>query len=124
MCSFRFSRTVNRTDCACQAAKPFFTRLFTGLIRPRVTVLGSEFAGVVAEVGRSVTKFSVGENVIGYQEGPFGGHAQYLAIPEGGSLATKPANVTFVQAAPSTEGSHYALAQIRGAKITEGLATA
>ena len=112
--------TVNRTDCACRAAKPFFMRLFLGLVRPRATVLGNEFAGVVVDVGRSVTRFSVGENVFGYNEGPFGAHAQYLAIPEDGSLTTMPANLTYVEAAPSTEGSHYALAQIRGAKIAEG----
>jgi NADPH:quinone reductase-like Zn-dependent oxidoreductase len=112
--------TVNRTDCAYRAAKPFFMRLFTGLIRPRATVLGNEFAGVVVEVGPSVQKFSVGENVFGYNEGPFGAHAQYLAIPEDGSLATMPANLTYVEAAPSTEGSHYALAQIRGANIAGG----
>ena len=112
--------TVNRTDCACRAAKPFFMRLFTGLIRPRATVLGNEFAGVVEDVGSGVTAFSVGENVFGYNEGPFGAHAQYLAIPEDGSLTTMPANLTYVEAAPSTEGSHYALAHIRGAKITGG----
>ena len=36
--------TVNRTDCGTRAAKPFFIRAFTGLIRPRATVLGNEFA--------------------------------------------------------------------------------
>jgi NADPH:quinone reductase-like Zn-dependent oxidoreductase len=36
--------TVNRTDCACRAARPFFMRFFTGLIRPRKTILGNEFA--------------------------------------------------------------------------------
>ena len=110
--------TVNRTDCACRAAKPSVMRLSTGLIRPRATVLGNEFAGVVAEVGSGVTAFSVGENVFGYNEGPSGGHTQYLAIPADGSLTTMPANLTHVEAAPSTEGSHYALAHIRGAKIT------
>jgi NADPH:quinone reductase-like Zn-dependent oxidoreductase len=112
--------TVNRTDCACRAAKPFFMRLFTGLIRPRATVLGNEYAGVVEAVGSGVTAFSVGEKVFGYNEGRFGAHAQYLAIPEHGSLTTIPANVTYEEAAPSTEGSHYALAHIRGAKITSG----
>ena len=112
--------TVNRTDCACRAARPFFMRLFTGLIRPRATVLGNEYAGVVEAVGSGVTAFSVGEKVFGYNEGPFGAHAQYLAVPEDGSLTTMPANVTFEEAAPSTEGAHYALAHIRGAKITRG----
>ena len=112
--------TVNRTDCACRAAKPFFMRFFTGLIRPRATVLGNEFAGVVAAVGGAVTSFKVGDKVFGYNEGPFGAHAEYMAIPEDGSLATMPANMTYEAAAPSTEGSHYALAQIRGAKIQSG----
>jgi len=112
--------TVNRTDCACRAAKPFFMRLFTGLLKPRARVLGSEFAGRVTEVGSSVTAFTVGENVFGYNEGPFGAHAQYLAIPQDASLTTMPTNLTYAEAAPSTEGAHYALANIRGAKITRG----
>jgi NADPH:quinone reductase-like Zn-dependent oxidoreductase len=112
--------TVNRTDCACRAAKPFFMRFFTGLIRPRATVLGNEFSGAVAAVGGGVTSFKVGDRVFGYNEGPFGAHAEYMAIPEDGSLATMPVNVTYQEAAPSTEGSHYALTQIRAAKIQSG----
>jgi NADPH:quinone reductase-like Zn-dependent oxidoreductase len=112
--------TVNRTDCACRAARPFFMRFFTGLIRPRATVLGNEFAGVVEAVGSGVTSFRVGDKVFGYNEGPFGAHAEYLSIPQDGSLATMPANVTYQEAAPSTEGSHYALAHISAAKIRSG----
>jgi NADPH:quinone reductase-like Zn-dependent oxidoreductase len=112
--------TVNRTDCACRAAKPFFMRFFTGLIRPRATILGNEFAGMIEAVGSGVTAFKLGDRVFGYNEGPFGAHAEYLSIPADGSLTTMPANVTYAQAAASTEGSHYALAQIRGAKIQSG----
>ena len=43
-----------------------------------------------------------------------------MSIPEDGSLATMPANVTYQEAAPSTEGSHYALSHIRAAKIQSG----
>ena len=112
--------TVNRTDCACRAAKPFFMRLFTGLVRPRATVLGNEFAGVVEAVGGSVTSFKAGDRVFGYNEGPFGAHAEFMSIPQDGSLATMPANMTYEEAAPSTEGSHYALSHIRAAKIHSG----
>jgi NADPH:quinone reductase-like Zn-dependent oxidoreductase len=112
--------TVNRTDCACRAARPFFMRLFTGLTRPRATVLGNEFAGVVEAVGSRVTSFKVGDQVFGYNEGPFGAHAEYMSIPQDGSLATMPANVTYEQAAASTEGSHYALSHIRAARIQSG----
>jgi NADPH:quinone reductase-like Zn-dependent oxidoreductase len=112
--------TVNRTDCGFRAAKPFIVRFFAGLIRPKVTVLGNEFAGEVEAVGSGVTSFEVGDRVFGYNEGPFGAHAEYMTIPEDGSIATMPANSTFEEAAPSTEGSHYALSFIRKAKIRSG----
>ena len=51
--------TVNRTDCGFRAAHPFFIRLFTGLVRPRRAILGTEFAGTVEAVGTSVTSFAV-----------------------------------------------------------------
>jgi NADPH:quinone reductase-like Zn-dependent oxidoreductase len=116
--------TVNRTDSGFRAGKPLIVRLFTGLIRPKVTVLGNEFAGEIEAVGRDVTSFLVGDRVFGYsglQHGSrFGAHAEYLAMPEGGSLATMPANLTDEQAAPGTEGAHYALTMIRTAKIQRG----
>ena len=58
--------------------------------------------------------------MFGFSEGRFGAHAEYLTMPEDGSLATMPANVTFEEAAPSTEGSHYALSMITKAKIRSG----
>ena len=116
--------TVNRTDCGFRAGTPFFVRIFTGLIRPKGTVLGNEFAGEIQAVGSGVTTFAVGDRVFGYsglQHGSrFGAHAEYLAMPEHGSLATIPANLSYEQAAPSTEGAHYALTMIRTAKIQRG----
>jgi NADPH:quinone reductase-like Zn-dependent oxidoreductase len=43
-----------------------------------------------------------------------------MAIPQDGFLASMPANLSFEEAAPSTEGSHYALALIRKAKVGSG----
>jgi NADPH:quinone reductase-like Zn-dependent oxidoreductase len=73
--------TVNRTDCAYRATRPFFMRFLTGLTRPRSAVLGTEFAGVVEAVGSGVTSFRVGDKVFGYNEGPFGAHAEYMSTP-------------------------------------------
>jgi NADPH:quinone reductase-like Zn-dependent oxidoreductase len=112
--------TVNRTDCGFRAGRPLFVRALTGLPRPRVRILGTEFAGTVEAVGRDVTSFRVGERVFGSKGLPFGAHAEYLAIPQDGFLATMPAQLTFEEAAPSTEGSHYALALIRKAKVASG----
>ena len=83
-------------------------------------ILGTEFAGTVEAVGRDVTSFRVGERVFGFKGLPFGAHAEYLAIPQDGFLATIPAQLTFEEAAPSTKGSHYALALIRKAKVASG----
>ena len=112
--------TVNRTDCGIRAATPWFARLFTGLLRPRRTVLGCEFAGQVEAVGGGVTSFEVGDRVLGFSGDRFGAHAEYLTIRADDSIATIPANLTYEQAAPGTEGAHYALTSIRGAKVQRG----
>ena len=112
--------TVNRTDCGFRGAKPFFARAFTGLVRPRVTILGNEFAGQVQAIGSSVTSFAVGDRVFGYDDTVCGAHAQYLTIREDASLARIPGSLTYAEAAPATEGSHYALAAIEKAKIRNG----
>jgi len=112
--------TVNRTDCGFRAAKPFFVRAFTGLARPRVRILGNEFAGQVEALGPGVMSFAVGDRVFGYDDTACGAHAQYLTIREGASLAQIPANLTYAEAAPATEGSHYALAGIEKTKIRAG----
>jgi NADPH:quinone reductase-like Zn-dependent oxidoreductase len=112
--------TVNRTDCGVRAAKPFLYRLFTGLVRPRLRILGNEFAGQVHAVGRNVTTFRVGDRVFGYNDRSFGAHAQYMSMPRDGTLAVIPAGLSYDAAAPSTEGSHYALSMIRVARIGAG----
>jgi NADPH:quinone reductase-like Zn-dependent oxidoreductase len=112
--------TVNRTDCGFRGAKPFIVRFFIGLVRPRVRVLGNEFAGEVEAVGTGVTSFEVGDRVFGFSGTTFGAHAEYLVMPADGMLATMPADLTYEEAAPSTEGSYYALSGIRGVKVRSG----
>jgi NADPH:quinone reductase-like Zn-dependent oxidoreductase len=112
--------TVNRTDCGLRAAKPFIYRFFLGLRRPRLTVLGNEFAGQVEAVGAGVTSFEVGDRVFGFSGNSFGAHAEYMTMPEDGTLATMPANLSYEEAAPSTEGAHYALSLLRTAKLQRG----
>ncbi len=112
--------TVNRTDCGYRAAHPFFIRAITGWRRPKVTILGTEFAGVVAAVGSGVSRFDVGDRVFGYNESDFGAHAEYLTADQDGPVAVIPEGVTDERAAASTEASHYALAIIRKGGIEPG----
>jgi NADPH:quinone reductase-like Zn-dependent oxidoreductase len=112
--------TVNRTDCGFRAAHPWIVRFFSGLSKPKIAILGCEFAGVVETLGAGVNTFEPGDRVFGFSEDRFGAHAQYLTMPADGAIATMPADMSFVEAAPSTEGSHYALSFIRKVRVRSG----
>jgi NADPH:quinone reductase-like Zn-dependent oxidoreductase len=75
--------------------RPYVMRLATGLRTPKNPVLGREVAGTVVEVGASVTRFAVGDEVFGIAGGAFADYAAARAD----KLARKPANITFAQAA-------------------------
>lgn len=112
--------TVNRTDCGFRSANYFIVRFWSGLIRPKNPVLGCEFAGKIEAIGKDVTSFKPGDFVFGYNDTQFGGHAEYMTMAETDPLTIMPENVTVHQAAAITEGAHYALCDIRAAKITAG----
>jgi NADPH:quinone reductase-like Zn-dependent oxidoreductase len=112
--------TVNRTDCGFRSAEYFIVRFFAGLFRPKHQILGCEFAGQIESVGPKVTEYKAGDRVFGYNDHSFGGHAEYLVMAENGAMALIPEGMSYVEAAPITEGAHYALFNIRAAKIGKG----
>lgn len=112
--------TVNRTDCGYRGGTPFIIRFLSGLPRPKVAVLGTEFAGEVEAVGAGVSRFQAGDRVAGYCEGTFGAHAEKMTVAERRLIARIPEDRSFEEAAPSTEGSHYALSFLRRAGMKEG----
>jgi NADPH:quinone reductase-like Zn-dependent oxidoreductase len=114
-----YATTVNRTDCGFRAAHPWFIRGFTGVTKPKRTVLGNEFAGVVEAVGDDVVGFAVGDRVFGYDDTRLGAHAEYLVIGQDAAIAMMPDGRDFEAMAPATEGSHYALASIRAAGVDD-----
>ena len=84
-------------------------RVAFGLRRPRISVLGSEFSGVVEKVGKRVRRFAPGDAVFGYCGPRMGADAEYLCLPEGGLIARKPANVSHEEAAAVPYGAMMAL---------------
>lgn len=112
--------TVNRTDCGFRSAEYFVSRFWSGLFRPHIKILGNEFAGEIVGIGREVTLFRIGDRVFGYDDSRFGGHAEYKVMEENGTLLTIPDQLAYHEAAPITEGSHYALSNIRAAKVKTG----
>ena len=111
--------TVNRTDCGWRKGDPIVVRLFSGLRQPKRTILGSEFAGEIDAVGSAVTSFSVGDQVFGVTGNRFGAHAQFLCVPEDGSITTKPNNMSFEEAASVCDGAMLAWSCLKKADIQQ-----
>ncbi len=112
--------TVNRTDCAYRSGHPWINRAVCGWPRPRVQVLGSEYAGVVVEVGEGVASYAVGERVFGFVDGRPGAHAELVAVAVQGLVAHVPESWDLVDAAPGMEGAHYAHASLRLTGLGQG----
>lgn len=112
--------TINRTDSGFRTAEYVISRLFSGLFKPKQQTLGSEFAGIIEAIGPDVRNFKVGDQVFGYDDALFGGHAEYLALPETKAIVPIPHNLSLIESAAISEGAHYALCNIRASKISSG----
>jgi NADPH:quinone reductase-like Zn-dependent oxidoreductase len=110
--------TVNRTDCGWRSAKPFLTRYFIGLLRPKRKILGMELAGEIEAVGAAVTEFQVGDRVFGVKG--FGAHAEFVCIRESAAVAHMPGGMSFEEAAAVCDGVCIALSCLRRADLGQG----
>ncbi len=115
-----YASTVNRTDAGFRSAEYFISRFWSGLLKPKFPILGCEFAGLIAATGKNVTSFKIGDKVFGYNDQTCGGHGEYLTIAETDAVTSLPKNFSFNEAAAITEGAHYALCDIRAAKVKTG----
>jgi NADPH:quinone reductase-like Zn-dependent oxidoreductase len=119
---------VTRADCETRSANRrsgalvyLLSHLVFGVRRPRQPILGIEFAGEVAEAGKAVSEFAVGDRVFGSTAFfRFGAWAEYICIPEHGRIAPMPAGLSFEEAAPITDGGLNAIGCLRMAKPREG----
>ena len=113
-----YASTVTRGDTmGVRSVEYRFTRLFTGVRRPRTTSLGTEFAGRVDAVGAAVTEFQIGDEVCGVKSGS---NAEYVTVREDGVIVQKPTGLTYEEAAAVPEGSLLALTCLRPAYPIEG----
>ncbi|WP_430973143.1 NAD(P)-dependent alcohol dehydrogenase [Sunxiuqinia rutila] len=105
--------TVTTTECYFRQGKPLMTRLFTGLVKPKINRLGEELAGKIEAVGQEVQRFKKGDLVFGTAGPEFGANAEYICLPEEGVLAPKPAGISPEEAAASVDGFLTALPFLR-----------
>lgn len=101
--------SVNPADWHFMRGEPYIVRFMTGLSESKVKRLGVDVAGRVEAVGRNVTRFRPGDEVFGSCRGSF---AEYVCASES-AVVTKPANVTFEQAAAVPVAAYTALQALR-----------
>ena len=95
-----YAATVTLYDCWGRAATgpPGFgllIKLSSGLGKPKKPILGTEFAGEIEAVGKDVNLFKKGDQVFGFTGMNLGANAEYVCMPEDGTLAIKPTNITY-----------------------------
>lgn len=115
---------IRRLEPGLGAVKDFFfkpmMRLIVGFNGPRKKILGMELSGVIEEVGKDVTKFKVGDNIFASTGFDFGAYVEFKCMPEDGIIAIKPANLSFEEAAPISNGGLTAMLNLKKAGIKKG----
>lgn len=107
-------------DARIRRADPFIIRLIFGFKKPKNAILGVVVAGEVKAVGKAVTKFKVGDQIFGSTGMQFGAYAEYATISEDGTLAIKPQQLTYEEAAAIPFGALAALHFLKKANLQAG----
>lgn len=100
---------VTPSDCAFRKADPFIIRLMYGLMQPKFSIPGVEFAGQIEALGKAVTQFKQGDPVYGISPDRFGAHAEYMCLPANKPCAIKPTNASFAETVAICDGALTAL---------------
>jgi NADPH:quinone reductase-like Zn-dependent oxidoreductase len=111
--------SMNRTDCHRRAADPWPWRLLAGIRRPRLRVLGNEYAGEVEQVGAGVTAFRPGDRVFGYNPRTLGSHAELVCVRADGLIAHLPGGTAYQQGVV-LDGALTALYGLRAGGLRQG----
>src|SRR6059036_4363683 len=117
--------TVTKGDCERRSLElpllwKLFLRIGFGLRAPRRKILGQELSGKIESVGSAVTRFKKGDQVFANTGLHLGAYAEYDCLPETGLIATKPANMTYEEAAAVPVGGLHSLHFLRKANIHSG----
>lgn len=118
------STAVNSGDCrvrgfAVDGIFRLIMRLAVGFNKPRKSILGVVYAGIVEETGSAVTQFKKGDKVFGMTGFQFGTYSEYMAVKEKANISIMPENASFDEAAAILFGGQTAVYFLKKAKISE-----
>ncbi|WEK54167.1 MAG: NAD(P)-dependent alcohol dehydrogenase [Candidatus Cohnella colombiensis] len=112
---------VGPSDCAFLKGDPSMIKLMYGWSKPKYAIGGCELAGEIEAVGKEVTRFKVGDRILGMSVKNFGAYAEYKCLSEESPLAVIPDNITFEEAVGICDGGATALTFLRDkAKLRKG----
>lgn len=95
-------------------------RIAMGIRNPKNPILGGYFSGVIESVGADVSRFKVGDSVFGAAKLKMGAYGEFLCLPENYTIASKPSNMSFIEAAAVPLGGLNALHFLAKANIKKG----
>ena len=87
---------------------------------PAIVIPGQDLSGEIEAVGRKVARFKKGDQIVAWSGVRLGAYAEYICLPERGTLFTKPANMTYEEAATLPVGGLDATYLLRRANIQRG----
>jgi len=113
--------TVNRSDCGLITGLPKIVRLNTGFPEPKKKVTGTDFAGIVEEIGPGISSnFKKGDRVWGFDDSGLCSHAEYLVTDESAKIKLIPDGFSDREVIASIEGLHYARNFINKTSVGSG----
>jgi NADPH:quinone reductase-like Zn-dependent oxidoreductase len=117
-----FATTATSGDSRLRRADPFAVRFYNGIMKPhKIKVLGNEFAGEIEAIGKDVKLFKIGDKVFGQAGLTLGTYADYICLPETGTIGLKPSGLSFEEATAIPFGGDTALHFLKAGNIRSGL---
>ena len=105
--------TATAAEGLMRRGEPRIGRIVLGFRKPRRKILGLELAVEIESTGKDVKRFKTGDQVCGFTGFGAAAYAEYVCMPEKGSLIIKPTAMTFEEAAAVIDGASTALFFLR-----------
>jgi NADPH:quinone reductase-like Zn-dependent oxidoreductase len=99
-----FASSATKADSMMRQGTPRWARVFLGLTKPKYSITGTGYAGVVTEIGKNITQFNVGDKVFGESGMKMSTNAEYVTVASSSLIVRKPDSLSDEAAASLCDG--------------------